>query len=184
MDKDSTQIYTRTFRRKKRTRTMFCSVERQPVCVRWTGWIGRRPSYLLGRSMHHSGPELRYRMRRVSIKSRRSQTSLQEWDRIWSRARKVRAHSRILRLEREILRPENLVQSQLLVRRPKLQKVLRSEVTLPPSVNKTIDSRLDRGKHFESNCTCWQSQTAADCESIRLRFFVDRSRLCVPIVTT
>ena len=46
----------------------------------------------------------------------------------------------------------------------KLQKVLRSEVTLPPSVNKTIDSRLDRGKHFESNCTCWQSQTAADCE--------------------
>ena len=51
-----------------------------------------------------------------------------------------------------------------LVRRPKLQKVLRSEVTLPPSVNKTIDSRLDRGKHFESNCTCWQSQTAADWE--------------------
>ena len=51
-----------------------------------------------------------------------------------------------------------------LVRRPKPQKVLRSEVTLPPSVNKTIDSRLDRGKHFESNCTCWQSQTAADCE--------------------
>ena len=51
-----------------------------------------------------------------------------------------------------------------IVRRPKLQKVLRSEVTLPPSVNKTIDSRLDRGKHFESNCTCWQSQTAADCE--------------------
>ena len=30
-----------------------------------------------------------------------------------SRARKIRAHSRILRLEREILRPENLVQSQL-----------------------------------------------------------------------
>ena len=52
----------------------------------------------------------------------------------------------------------------ILVRRPKLQKVLRSEVTLPPSVNKTIDSRLDRGKHFESNCTCWQSQTAADCD--------------------
>ena len=50
------------------------------------------------------------------------------------------------------------------VRRPKSKKVLRSEVTLPPSVNKTIDSRLDRGKHFESNCTCWQSQTAADCE--------------------
>ena len=42
--------------------------------------------------------------------------------------------------------------------------MLRSEVTLPPSVNKTIDSRLDRGKHLESNCTCWQSQTAADCE--------------------
>ena len=30
-----------------------------------------------------------------------------------SRARKIRAHSRILRLERKILRPENLVQSQL-----------------------------------------------------------------------
>ena len=29
------------------------------------------------------------------------------------RARKIRAHSRILRLEREVLRPENLVQSQL-----------------------------------------------------------------------
>ena len=29
------------------------------------------------------------------------------------RARKMRAHSRILRLEREVLRPENLVQSQL-----------------------------------------------------------------------
>ena len=28
-------------------------------------------------------------------------------------ARKIRAHSRILRLEREILRPENFVQSQL-----------------------------------------------------------------------
>ena len=51
-----------------------------------------------------------------------------------------------------------------IVRRPKAKKVLRSEVTLPPSVNKTIDSRLDRGKHFESNCTCWQGQTAADCE--------------------
>ena len=51
-----------------------------------------------------------------------------------------------------------------IVRRPKPKKVLRSEVTLPPSVNKTIDSRLDRGKHFESNCTCWQGQTAADCE--------------------
>ena len=50
------------------------------------------------------------------------------------------------------------------VRRPKSKKVLRSEVTLPPSVNKTIDSRLDGGKHFESNCTCWQGQTAADCE--------------------
>ena len=60
----------------------------------------------------------------------------------------------------------------LLVRRPKPQKVLRSEVTLPPSVNKTIDSRLDRGKHFESNCACWQSQTAADCE--KRRFLVDR----------
>ena len=33
-----------------------------------------------------------------------------EWD---FRARKIRAHSRILRLEREVLRPENLVQSQL-----------------------------------------------------------------------
>ena len=33
---------------------------------------------------------------------------------VWDhRARKIRAHSRILRLEREILRPENLVQSQL-----------------------------------------------------------------------
>ena len=42
--------------------------------------------------------------------------------------------------------------------------MLRSEVSLPPSVNKTIDSRLDGGKHFESNCTCWQGQTAADCE--------------------
>ena len=29
------------------------------------------------------------------------------------RARKIRAHSRILRLESEVLRPENLVQSQL-----------------------------------------------------------------------
>ena len=54
--------------------------------------------------------------------------------------------------------------TDILVRRPKPPKVLRSEVTLPPSVNKTIDSRLDRGKHFESNCACWQSQTAADCE--------------------
>ena len=52
----------------------------------------------------------------------------------------------------------------VIVRRPKPPKVLRSEVTLPPSVNKTIDSRLDGGKHFESNCTCWQGQTAADCE--------------------
>ena len=51
-----------------------------------------------------------------------------------------------------------------IVRRPKSKKVLRSEVTLPPSVNKTIDSRLDGGKHFESNCTCWQGQTSADCE--------------------
>ena len=57
-----------------------------------------------------------------------------------------------------------VVETEQLVRRPKPQKVLRSEVTLPPSVNKTIDSRLDRGKHFESNCTCWQRQTAADCE--------------------
>ena len=52
----------------------------------------------------------------------------------------------------------------MVVLRPKPQKVLRSEVTLPLSVNKTIGSRLDRGKHFESNCACWQSQTAADCE--------------------
>ena len=59
---------------------------------------------------------------------------------------------------------EETVGKRVVVRRPKPKKVLRSEVTLPLSVNKTIDSRLDGGKHFESNCTCWQGQTAADCE--------------------
>ena len=38
--------------------------------------------------------------------------------------------------------------SNPVVRRPKPEKVLRSEVMLPPSVNKTIDSRLDRGRAF------------------------------------
>ena len=49
---------------------------------------------------------------------------------------------------------KTLSSTSLIVRRPKPQRVLRAEVTLPPSVNKTIDSRLHRGKHFEQNCTC------------------------------
>ena len=70
----------------------------------------------------------------------------------------------VIKSTRSIQSSTTVTKISMLVRRPKPQKVLRSEVTLPPTVNKTIDNRLDGGKHFESNCTCWQGQTAADCE--------------------
>ena len=83
------------------------------------------------------------------------------------RARRLRSAAGSINSGRHFLESrcaERCANDVFLVRRPKPKKVLRSEVTLPPSVNKTIDSRLDGGKHFESNCTCWQGQTAADCE--------------------
>ena len=45
------------------------------------------------------------------------------------RARKIRAHSRILRLEDEVLRPENLVQSQLCAWNPKSKRIIATRWT-------------------------------------------------------
>ena len=45
------------------------------------------------------------------------------------RARKIRAHSRILRLEREVLRPENLMQSQFCAWNPKTRRIIATRWT-------------------------------------------------------